>query len=84
MYLVEQAAASGKALHLTDPAAQAARDEAFRHVKHGGPNPDQSVDREMQDFVYGHDCVKEAEEHFDEYLAAAKGVCLFEHCSPSG
>jgi salicylate hydroxylase len=56
-----------------DPDAQAARDEAFRQVKYGGSNPDRSVDKQMQDFVYGHDCVKEAEEHFDEYLAAAKG-----------
>jgi salicylate hydroxylase len=59
-------------MHLTDLDAQAVRDEAFRQVKHGGPNPDRSVDRAVQDFVYGHDCVKEAEEHFDEYFAAAK------------
>ncbi|KAJ7450752.1 hypothetical protein FB451DRAFT_1285030 [Mycena latifolia] len=70
-HLVEEAAASGRALHLTDPEAQAARDEAFRQVKHGGPNPDRAVDREVQDLVYGHDCVRNAEEHFEEYFAEA-------------
>ncbi|KAJ7838124.1 salicylate hydroxylase [Mycena olivaceomarginata] len=72
-HLVEEAAASGRALHLTDPEAQAARDEAFRQVKHGGPNPDRAVDREVQDFVYGHDCVRDAEARFDGYFAEAKG-----------
>ncbi|KAJ7780061.1 2-polyprenyl-6-methoxyphenol hydroxylase [Mycena maculata] len=71
-HLVEQAAASGRELHLTDPAAQAARDEAFRQVKHGGANPDRWVDRTMQDFVYGFDCVGDAEERYDEYFAAEK------------
>ncbi|KAJ7483452.1 salicylate hydroxylase [Mycena latifolia] len=71
-YLVEQAAASGRDLPLTDPAAQAARDEAFRQVKHGGPNPDKWVDRTVQDFVYGFDCVDNAEKCFDEYFAAER------------
>ncbi|KAJ6488843.1 hypothetical protein C8R45DRAFT_901717 [Mycena sanguinolenta] len=72
-HLVSLAAESGRALHLTDPHAQAARDEAFRQVKHGGPNPDKAVDREVQDFVYGHDCVNDAEGRFDEYFREAKG-----------
>ncbi|KAJ7871292.1 salicylate hydroxylase [Mycena leptocephala] len=71
-HLVEEAAASGRALHLTDPEVQAARDEAFRKVKHGGANPDKAVDRAVQDLVYGHDCVRNAEEHFEEYFADAK------------
>ncbi|KAJ7909602.1 salicylate hydroxylase [Mycena leptocephala] len=71
-HLVEEAAASGRALHLTDPEAQAARDEAFRQVKHGGANPDKAVDRAVQDLVYGHDCVRNAEEHFEEYFADAR------------
>ncbi|KAF8193600.1 hypothetical protein K438DRAFT_1433256, partial [Mycena galopus ATCC 62051] len=66
--LVEQAAASGRELHLTDPIAQAARDEAFRQVKHGGPNPDRWLDRTVQDFVYGFDCVEDAEKLYDEYF----------------
>ncbi|KAJ7510690.1 salicylate hydroxylase [Mycena galericulata] len=71
-HLVEEAAASGRALHLTDPEAQAVRDEAFRQVKNGGPNPDRAVDRAVQDMVYGHDCVKHAEEHFETYFAEAR------------
>ncbi|KAJ6504489.1 salicylate hydroxylase [Mycena vulgaris] len=71
-HLVEQAAASGRDLHLADPVAQAARDEAFRRVKHGGVNPDRWVDRTVQDFVYGYDCVDNAEKCYDEYFAAEK------------
>ncbi|KAJ7691970.1 hypothetical protein B0H17DRAFT_1062297 [Mycena rosella] len=71
-YLVEEAAASGRALLLTDPAAQAARDEAFRQVTHGGTNPDKWVDRAVQDFVYGFDCVDDAEKHYGEYFAAER------------
>ncbi|KAJ7653939.1 salicylate hydroxylase [Mycena polygramma] len=73
-HLVEEAAASGRALHLADPEEQAARDEAFRKVKDGGPNPDRAVDRAVQDLVYGHDCVRNAEEHFEEYFAEAEGA----------
>lgn len=61
-------------MHLADPEAQAVRDNAFRQVKFGGPNPDKAVDRETQDFVYGHDCVQNAAEHFEEYFAEAKNV----------
>ncbi|KAJ7114023.1 hypothetical protein C8R44DRAFT_796123 [Mycena epipterygia] len=71
-FLVDQAAASGRDLHLTDPDAQAARDEAFRQVKNGGPNPDKWVDRTVQDFVYGFDCVDDAEKRYDEYFSAEK------------
>lgn len=73
-YLAEQAAESGRALHLTDPVAQATRNEAFRQVKNGGPNPEKSVDRAMQDIMYGFDCVKDAEKCFAEYMAAEKNV----------
>jgi salicylate hydroxylase len=41
-------------------------------VKHGGANPDKAVDRAVQDLVYGHDCVRNAEEHFEEYFADAR------------
>ncbi|KAK6988857.1 FAD/NAD(P)-binding domain-containing protein [Favolaschia claudopus] len=66
-FLVDQAAASGRDLHLTDPEAQAARDEGFRQVKNGGANPDKWLDREVQDFVYGFDCVQDAEGRWGEY-----------------
>ncbi|KAJ7777083.1 salicylate hydroxylase [Mycena metata] len=67
-FLVKQAAASGQDLHLTDPAAQALRDEAFRQVKHGGANPDKWLDRTVQDFVYGFDCVDNAEKYYEQYF----------------
>lgn len=73
-YLAEQATESGRTLHLTDPEAQAIRNEAFRQVKNGGPNPEKSTDKTMQDFVYGFDCVKDAEDHFVEYMTAEKEV----------
>ncbi|KAJ7208761.1 hypothetical protein B0H12DRAFT_1158347 [Mycena haematopus] len=72
-FLVSQAAASGRDLHLADPAAQATRDEAFRQVAHGGSNPDKWLDRTVQDFVYGFDCVEDAERLYGEYFAAEKG-----------
>ncbi|KAJ7173363.1 salicylate hydroxylase [Mycena filopes] len=68
-FLVEQAAASGQDLHLADPAAQAVRDEAFRQVKHGGANPDKWLDLTVQDFVYGFDCVEDAERFYAQYFA---------------
>lgn len=52
------------------------RDEAFRQVKHGGPNPEKAVNKETQEFMYGHDCVKFAEDHFEEYFAEAKVACM--------
>ncbi|KAJ6621531.1 hypothetical protein B0H10DRAFT_1789699 [Mycena sp. CBHHK59/15] len=70
-HLVDEAAVSGRALLLTDPEAQAARDAAFHRVQHGGPNPDKWVDKEVTDFVYGFDCVKDAEERYDGYLDTA-------------
>ncbi|KAJ6471876.1 salicylate hydroxylase [Mycena sanguinolenta] len=71
-FLVSQAAASGQELHLADPAAQALRDEAFRQVAHGGPNPDKWLDRAVQDFVYSFDCVEDAERLYGEYFGAEK------------
>ncbi|KAF7317614.1 FAD-binding-3 domain-containing protein [Mycena kentingensis (nom. inval.)] len=68
-FLVAQAAAASRSLHLTDPAAQAKRDEAFRRVASGGANPDKWIDREVQDFVYGFDCVADAEEKWESLFA---------------
>ena len=33
-------------------------------MKHGGPNPDKWLDRAVQEFVYGFDCVQDAEERW--------------------
>ena len=71
-HLVAEAAASGRAMHLADPALQAQRDAAFRDVKNGGPNPDRAVDREVQDYVFGFDCVADAEERWAGLLAEEK------------
>ncbi|KAF7309373.1 FAD-binding-3 domain-containing protein [Mycena indigotica] len=71
-FLVSQAAAAGRALHLTDPEAQALRDEAFRQVANGGPNPDKWLDRQVQDFVYGFDCVADAERQWVKLFAQEK------------
>ncbi|KAJ7262025.1 2-polyprenyl-6-methoxyphenol hydroxylase [Mycena rebaudengoi] len=69
-YLVEQAAASGKALLLTDADAKAARDAAFLRAKSGGPNPDKWLDKQIQDYIYGFDCIADVDEHYTEYFAA--------------
>ncbi len=71
-YLVQQAALAGKTFHLTDPEEQAKRDEAFKQVKYGGPNPDKGVDKEVQKIAYGFDCVKDAEARFEEYFKELK------------
>lgn len=65
--LVEMAAASGRALHLGDGAAREERDKQFAALKEGkGPVPDKWADADVQRMVYGFDCVKVAEESFDE------------------
>ncbi|KAF7345504.1 FAD/NAD(P)-binding domain-containing protein [Mycena venus] len=65
-FLVDEAAASGRALLLADPEAQAARDAAFQRVKEGGPNPDKWVDRAVTDYLYGFDCIADAEARYRE------------------
>ncbi|KAJ7311735.1 hypothetical protein DFH08DRAFT_822501 [Mycena albidolilacea] len=72
-HLVEEVAASECALHPMDPEVQAARGEAFCQVKYGSLDCVRVVNREVQDFVYGHDCVRDAEVHFDGYFAEVKG-----------
>ncbi|KAJ6580757.1 hypothetical protein B0H19DRAFT_484305 [Mycena capillaripes] len=68
--LVDEAATSGHALLLADPDAQAARDAAFQRVKEGGPNPDRWVDSAVTDYVYGFDCIADAEARYRECFAA--------------
>ncbi|KAJ7327962.1 hypothetical protein DFH08DRAFT_816125 [Mycena albidolilacea] len=70
-HLVEEVVASECALHPMDPEVQAARGEAFRQVKYS--SLDCVVNREVQDFVYGHDYVWDTEAHFDGYFAEVKG-----------
>ncbi|KAL4781479.1 hypothetical protein BJX76DRAFT_359845 [Aspergillus varians] len=70
--LVEMAAASGRALHLGDGVAKEERDKQFAALKAGkGPVPDKWADADVQREIYGFDCVKEAEERFEEYFGLA-------------
>ena len=68
--LVELAAASGRALHLGEGAAKAERDRQFAALKEGkGKVPDKWADADVQKMIYGHDCMRVAEESFDELFA---------------
>jgi salicylate hydroxylase len=68
--LVELAAASGRALHLGEGAAKAERDKQFAALKEKkGAVPDKWADADVQKQIYGHDCMKIAEESFDELFA---------------
>ncbi|TNY21991.1 hypothetical protein DMC30DRAFT_362450 [Rhodotorula diobovata] len=69
-WAVATAANNGKGLHLGAGKDQEARDAAFRSAaKGGGQNPDKAIDKETQRILYAHDCVKEAEERYDELFA---------------
>lgn len=65
--LVEMAAASGRALHLGEGAAKEERDKQFAALKEkkGGAVPDKWADADVQKMIYGHDCVKVAEEEYE-------------------
>jgi salicylate hydroxylase len=68
--LVELAAASGRALHLGEGAAKAERDKQFAALKEKkGAVPDKWADADVQKQIYGHDCMKIAEESFDGLFA---------------
>jgi salicylate hydroxylase len=65
--LVGLAAANGKAMQLGEGAAQEERDRQFAALKEGkGPVPDKWADADVQKMIFGFDCVKVAEETFDE------------------
>ncbi|KAL9083313.1 MAG: hypothetical protein Q9165_008571 [Trypethelium subeluteriae] len=65
--LVGLAAASGKALQLGEGAAKEERDRQFAALKgNKGPVPDKWADGDTQKMIFGHDCMKVAEESFDE------------------
>lgn len=68
--LVNLAAASGRALHLGEGAAKEERDRQFAALKQGkGPVPDKWADADVQREIYGFDCIKVAEDNFDEYFS---------------
>jgi salicylate hydroxylase len=65
--LVDLAAASGRAMHLGEGQAKEERDRAFAALKSGkGPVPDKWADADVQRLIYGFDCVKVAEDIFQE------------------
>jgi salicylate hydroxylase len=59
--IVDGAYQNGKRMHLASGKDQEERDAAFRAVKHGGPNPDKSADPDVQAWLFGFDCIAEAE-----------------------
>ncbi|KAH7022089.1 hypothetical protein EDB80DRAFT_884877 [Ilyonectria destructans] len=73
--LVDLAAASGRTLHLGDGQAKAERDKQFSAANQNGKNvPDKWASPEVQEMIYGHDCMKIAEDRFDElYQGLARG-----------
>jgi salicylate hydroxylase len=69
--LVAMAAANGRTMHLGEGAAQEERDRQFAALKSGkGPMPDKWADAEVQKMVYGFDCMKVAEDMFQESFAS--------------
>jgi salicylate hydroxylase len=69
--LVDLAAFSGRLLHLGEGKAKEERDRQFAESrKKGNAVPDKWASPEVQQMVYSHDCVKEAQENFDELYAS--------------
>lgn len=64
--LVEWAAESGRVLHLGEGKAKEERDRKFAEAKEGGKVPDKWASPDVQEYIYSHDCMREAEEKFDE------------------
>lgn len=67
--LVELAAASARQLHLGSGKAKEERDKQFAKLRAKGGKasvPDKWADADVQKIVYGVDCVKIAQEEFDE------------------
>jgi salicylate hydroxylase len=71
--LVEWAAASARELHLGKGAAMEERNRQFAELKAKGGKarvPDKWADADVQKIVYGVDCMKVAEEKFNELFSA--------------
>lgn len=69
--LVALAASSGRSMHLGDGAAKEDRDKQFAKLRESGKGevPDKWADANVQKQIYGHDCMKVAEETFAEEYA---------------
>ncbi|KAI5456894.1 hypothetical protein BGZ63DRAFT_494955 [Mariannaea sp. PMI_226] len=69
--LVDLAAASGRTLHLGDGQAKEERDRQFAEASKGGKSvPDKWASPDVQAMIYSHDCMKFAEENFDELYSS--------------
>ncbi|KAF2666590.1 putative monooxygenase [Microthyrium microscopicum] len=69
--LVAMAAANGKAMQLSSGAEQEERDKQFAALKAGkGPVPDKWADGDVQKMIFGFDCVKVAEDTFQQSFDA--------------
>jgi salicylate hydroxylase len=64
--IVDWAAESGRVLHLGEGKAKEERDRRFAEARAGGKVPDKWASPDVQAYVYGHDCMREAEERFAE------------------
>lgn len=70
-HLVDLAASSGRALHLGEGAAREERDRQFAALKAGGKAvPDKWADADVQEMVYGYDCMALARTSFRELFAS--------------
>jgi salicylate hydroxylase len=69
--LVEMAAFSGRTLHLGEGKAKEERDRQFAEAKKkGSAVPDKWASPDVQKMIYSHDCVKEAQEKFEELYSS--------------
>ncbi|KAI0132524.1 hypothetical protein BJ170DRAFT_251451 [Xylariales sp. AK1849] len=68
-WMVDLAAFSGRTLQLGEGKAKEERDKVFAEAKKGQPVPDKWASPEVQERVYGHDCMKNAQEKFKELYA---------------
>lgn len=69
--LVEMAAFSGRTLHLGEGKAKEERDRQFAEARNkGNAVPDKWASPDVQRMIYSHDCVKEAQEKFEELYSS--------------
>ncbi|KAK4456733.1 hypothetical protein QBC42DRAFT_321568 [Cladorrhinum samala] len=68
--LVDLASHSGRVLHLGEGKAKEERDREFRSNGKTGSVPDKWASPEVQRMIYSNDCVKVAQERFDEIFAS--------------
>ncbi|KAK4214851.1 3-hydroxybenzoate 6-hydroxylase [Rhypophila decipiens] len=67
--LVDLATFSGRTLHLGEGKAKEERDRLFKENGKSGTVPDKWASPDVQKMIYAYDCVKDANERFDELYA---------------